>query len=549
MIDKNVIRLIQAGDINQQQLQAALEEQVVTNESIINILVKKGYITESRIKDTLELVELDNINVRELQISPGVLKMLPVHIIRNNKVFPLKFENNKFVLAMIDPKDLITRDTVGIVLGKSITLQRFKITEEDYYFLTNKYIHILGDLKEKDSAEMSGLDESGSDSKDDSTTNQVDRFITKLFNGALQKKVSLITVEPSTDHVRIRFKIDDTFYEEARLPKKMYPNFLVQIKNLSGLEGEDKSFYYGGNFKFTDQEKKEINFVINCLKTINGDKLVIRPGYPIPDLNNLFYYPEIYEYINKITDNNKGMILVIGGAGSGKSTTLYSLLQHKISNRYQLMTIEDPIKYIFENYVSQIQLKSEKIPSLTELISEVVKHNPDVLMVQEIKDELWCNLIEEFALSGMLVLTSMRAYNTISALKRLKRMNYPNFASIQCIINQKLLKKLCPFCRINYPPSQDELQLIKSESAQVPVIYQADPSGCTKCFGGYKGLIGVFEIIKVNRDLVDLFANNEYFGANVGKLIGECCIMTFKEYGKSLLVDGIVSFDEMKKLI
>jgi type IV pilus assembly protein PilB len=547
MVDKTVIRLIQSGEINQQQLQVALEEQVRTNESIVKILIQKGFITEASLKDSLELSEMENINVKELQISPGVLKMLPVHIIRNNKVFPLKFENNKFVLAMVNPKDLITKDTVSIVLGKSITLQRFKITGEEYSFLTNKYIHILGDLKEKEVPEPGTVEDSG-EPKDDSTSGQVDRFITKLFHSALHKKASLITVEPGSDHVRIRFKIDDIFYEESRLPKKMYPNFLIQIKTLSGVEGEDKGFYYCGNFKFAEADKKETNFVINSMKTINGDKLIIRPGYPIPDLNNLFYHPEIYEYLNSVTINNKGMILVIGGAGSGKSTTLYSLLQHKISNRYQLMTIEDPIKYVFENYVSQIQLKSDRISSLTDLISEVVKHNPDVLMVQEIKDELWSNLIEELALSGMLVLTAMRAYNGISALKRLKRLNYPNFASIQCIINQKLLKKLCPYCRIKATPTAEELLTMKATPEQIPEVYQADPSGCSKCFGGYKDLIGVFEIIKVTRELVDMFASSDYFGANVGKLIGESCIMTFKQYCLKLLIDGVISFEEIKKL-
>lgn len=548
MVDKTVIRLIQSGEISQQQLQQALEEQVVTNETILKILVRKGFITEAAIKDCIELSELENINLRELPISPGVLKMLPVHIIRNNKVFPLKFENNKFVLAMVNPQDLQTKDTVGIVLGKSISLQRFKITEEDYNFLTNKYIHILGDLKDKESAEVSNLEEQGTETKDDSTTGQVDRFITKLLNSALNKRASLITVEPGSDHVRIRFKIDDTWYEESRLPKKMYPNFLIQIKTLSGIDAEEENFYFCGNFKFREADKKEINFVISCIKTINGDKLIISPCYQIPDLNKLFYYPEIYDYIDKVTINNRGMILVIGGVGSGKSTTLYSLLKHKISNRYQLMTIEDPIKYVFENYVSQIQIKSDKISSLTDLISEVVKHNPDVLLVQEIKDELWGNLIEELAMSGMLVLTSMRAYNTISALKRLKRINYPNFASIQCIINQKLLKKLCPFCSIICIPSSEELRSINATIDQIPEAYQADSSGCSKCFGGYKDLIGVYEVIKVNRELVEQFASNDYFGVNTGKLINESCLMTFKEYCKGLLKDGIISFEEIKKL-
>ncbi|MBC7475661.1 MAG: Flp pilus assembly complex ATPase component TadA, partial [Candidatus Sericytochromatia bacterium] len=438
MIDRTVRRLLETGDITPEHLQYALEEQLITNQSIVKIIVNRGYITEARIKDALEIYEYEDIDARSIDISSAVIKMLPLHLIRNNHVFPLKFENNQFVLGMVDPKDLITKDTVSMFLGKTIVLQRFKISEEDYQYLLSKYVHLFAENKETDViiTETNSNESHSHDSKEEAKADPIlsipiEKIISRVLDNALKKRASQITVEPGYENIRIRFKIDDTYYEEARLPRKMYDNFLNYVKQLGGIQNNDKSFHYSGHFKYTDtHDKKEINIVLNGIKTIQGDKLILRPGYPIPDLKSLFYYPELYNYLNKVTGKNKGLILVIGSAGSGKSTTLYSLLQHKISTKHQLMTIESPVKYVFENYVSQVEIKNDKDVELSELVYEVSKHNPDILMVQEIKNEVWSSLIEELALSGMLVLTGMRAYNVLSAFKKLKRMSFPNFASI-----------------------------------------------------------------------------------------------------------------------
>ena len=134
MIDKTVRRLLETGSITPQNLQFALDEQLRTNESILKILIRTGIITEARIKDALEIYEVEDINIKEIQIPPSVLRMLPLHIIKNNKVFPIKFENNSLVLAMIDPKNLLAKDTVSMFLGKGVAIQRLKVTEEDLAF-------------------------------------------------------------------------------------------------------------------------------------------------------------------------------------------------------------------------------------------------------------------------------------------------------------------------------------------------------------------------------------------------------------------------------
>lgn len=558
MIDRTVKRLLETGEITPVHLQFALEEQHITNESIIKILLKKGYVTEARIKDALEIYEEEDIDIRTIQINPGVLKMLPSHLIKNNKVFPLKFENNIFVLGMVDPKDLIAKDNVGMFLGKSISLQRLKISEEDYTFLLNKYNHTINDSKEKEHEEIVEHVEEKNEhitdeiSKPDKTiaaieSIPIERIFNKVLENALNKKANQITVEPGFELVKIRFKIDDTFYEEARLPRKMYPGFLNYLKQLCNINERDEN-YYSGHFKHSTNDKKEINFVVNGVKTIHGDKLILRPGYQVPDLKNLFYYKELYQYIDQVTSKNRGLILVIGNAGTGKSTTLYSILQHKISTKYQLMTLETSVKYIFENYISQVEVNNKKDDSLSDLIYEVSKHNPDVLMVQEIKDDAWASLIEELALSGMLILTGMRAYNVLSAFKRLKRMSFPNFASIQCIINQKLLKKLCPYCKVKSSLSEQQLNAIGLKEDQIPAVYKADPKGCSKCFGGYHDLIGIFEVVKMTREMIKLLNNDEHQSEEMTKALSGSCIMTFKEYATMLLMDGIICYEELNKI-
>lgn len=562
MIDRTVKRLLETGEITPLHLQVALEEQHITNESIIKILLKKGFITEARIKDTLEIYEEEDINIKTIEINPGVLKMLPYHLIKNNKVFPLKFENNNFVLGMTDPKDLLAKDAVSMFLGKTISLQRFKISPEDHEFLLNKYSHSINENKEviETIIEPDKSEDKEVDTISTSSDNvPIEKLVAKILDNAIYKRAVQISAEPNDDNIKIRFKIDDTFYEEARFPRKMYQNFINYIKQLCKIDITEHD-YYSGHFKFLHSprneeksdklsDKKEISFVVNSIKTVQGDKLILRPGYQIPDLKNLFYYKEIYEYIKQVISKNRGLILVIGNAGSGKSTTLYSILKNKISTKYQLMTIEDNIKYIFDNYVSQIQIKKDKNNnSITDLVYEVSRHNPDVLMVQDIKDEEWSAKIEELALSGMLVLTGMRAYNVLSAFKRLKYINFPNFASIQCIVNQKLLKKLCPYCKIKSTLTPQQLLYLGVKFEQIPAVYTADLKGCNKCYGGFSGLIGIFEVVKMTREIITLLNTGDHQGEEMTKAINSSCIITFKDYSTRLLMDGIISYEELNKI-
>jgi type II secretory ATPase GspE/PulE/Tfp pilus assembly ATPase PilB-like protein len=542
MLDKTIKRLLETGLITPQHLQFALDEQLRTNESILKILIDNTIISEARVKDAMEIYELEDIKITEINIPPSVIKMLPLHIIKTNKVFPIKFENNVFVLAMLDPKDLMAKDTVSIFLGKGISIQRYKITEDELDFLINKFSGLIA----KDRESEIKLEEVSNENKDSYLEDSINKLINKMLVSSVNKKASQISIEPGSEDIRIRFKVYDSFFEEARIPKKIYPNFLLNLKQRANLEGEEKNNYYSGNFKFTSPDKKENNFVINGIKTINGEKITLRASYPIPDLKNLLYHQESFHYVEKLVSKNKGLIVVIGDSGSGKSTTLYSILQHKISNTHQLMTIEDTIKYIFDNYVSQIQLKSDKNYSSKELVREVLKHNPDVLMVQDVKDESWITLIEELALSGMLILAGMRSYNTLSAFNRLKRMGFPNFSSIQCVINQKLLRKLCPYCKTKSSLTQIDKDALRI-NIDINDIYQANHNGCSKCTNGYIDLIGLFEIVKMNKDLVKLLNSNDYYSEEVGKAINESCIISMKEYGLSLLSEGVISIDELKK--
>lgn len=544
MLDKTIKRLLETGLIAPQHLQFALDEQLRTNESILKILIDHNIITEARVKDAMEIYELEDIKIREINISASVIKMLPLHIIKTNKVFPVKFENNIFVLAMVDPKDLMAKDTVSIFLGKGISIQRYKINEEDLDFLINKFSNLITQDKE---SEIIKIDDVNSENKETYLEEFINKLIYKMLVSAISKKASQISIEPGSEDIRIRFKIYDSFFEEARITKKIYPNFLLNLKQRAGLESEEKSSYYSGNFNFISNERKENNIVINGVRTINGEKVTLRPCYSIPNLKNLLYHQESFEYVQNLVSKNKGLILVIGDSGSGKSTTLYSILQNKISNSYQLITLEDTIKHVFDNYVSQIQLKNDKSYSPKELVREVLKQNPDVLMLQELKDENWVSLVEDLALSGMLVLTGMRSYNTLAAFNRLKRMNFPNFSSIQCVINQKLLRKLCSYCKTKTTVSDSDKSLLKLDN--IKDVYEANHNGCSKCTNGHIDLIGLFEIVKMNKELVKLLNSSEHYGEEIGKAINDSCIISMRGYGSTLLADGVISIEEFKKTL
>ncbi|MFN4150262.1 MAG: ATPase, T2SS/T4P/T4SS family, partial [Candidatus Sericytochromatia bacterium] len=304
MLDKTIKRLLETGLITPQHLQFALDEQLRTNESILKILIDNSIISEARVKDAMEIYELEDIKITEINISPSVIKMLPLHIIKINKVFPVKFENNVFVLAMVDPKDLMAKDTVSIFLGKGISIQRYKITEDELDFLINKFSNLIA--KDRDS-EIIKLEEESSENKESYLEESINKLINKMLASSINKKASQISIEPGSEDIRIRFKIYDSFFEEARIPKKIYPQFLLNLKQKATLEGEEKNNYYSGNFKFISPDRKENNFVINGIKTINGEKVTLRASYPIPDLKNLLYHHDSFDYVEKLISKNKGL--------------------------------------------------------------------------------------------------------------------------------------------------------------------------------------------------------------------------------------------------
>lgn len=537
MLDKAVKKLLESGDITPHDLQIVLEEQLRTNQSITKILVDKGFTTEAKIKDALESYDLEDIKIREIYIHPNVIKMIPDHVIKNNKVFPLKFENNSLILAMVDPKDLLTKDSVSIFLGRSTSFQSCVITKDDHDFLVNKFINSSRDRYENQETQINQKEnEAYSDAS-------INKLINRMFEGAIRKKATHITIEPGIENVKIRFKIDNSFYEEGRLPKKVYSTFLTQIKETASIDNT-KKHNYSGNFKFTDSEKKDFNIVIDSIHSITGEKLIIRIGSKIPELKKLLYSDHAYDEIKKVIDKNKGLVFVVGESGAGKTTTLYSMLQSRISNRYQIMTIEENVQYVFDNYVTQVKI--DKSTPVKDIVYESLRHNPDILMFEETKDTCWSSLIEDLALSGMLVLTSFRSYNVISAIKRLKAMNFPNFSSINAIINQKLVKKLCEECKIKINLNDEQKKHFYLTDKMVLDTYSADMRGCHKCIGGYKGLVGVFEIVKLNKEFIDFVSIDHY--SELAKRFDSFCVTTFKKHGSELFADGIISFEELSSL-
>lgn len=538
MLDKAVKKLLESGELTPHNLQTALEEQLRTKKNLTAIIVEKGFTTESRIKDILESYDIGDINIKEIYIHPNVIKMIPDNIIKNNKVFPLKFENNSLILSMVDTKDLLTKDSVGIILGRSTSLQTCKITKDEHDFLVKKFIK-----NSPERIENQELLISPKESNEVNSEFAITKLISKMLDTAIKKSAGQITIEPGFENVRIRFKIDDAFYEEGRISKKIYVQFINQIRQLFTID-PSKKHNFSGNYKFTDSDKREFNVLLDSLNTINGEKIIIRIGYPIIGMRNLFYTEKAYEEIQKSIEKNKGLVLVIGDSGSGKTTTLYSILQNKISNRYQLMTIEENVQYIFDNYISQTKI--DKNSPLKELVYELIRQNPDVIMFEEVKDVSWAHLIEELALSGMLVLTSFRSYNVISAIKRLKSLGFPNFSSIQSIVNQKLIKKLCNNCKIEIEQTEEHKKFLNLDEENLIYAYEPDIRGCNHCLGGYKGMVAIFEIIRVNKDFIDFINQDKYSELAIN--FDSFCITTFKKHASYLFSDGIISFEQLKSL-
>lgn len=544
-------KLVESGYINNEQLERALSLQRGTGKRVGEILIEQGIINAETLTSVLtDLLNIESINLTTLMIDPIATSLIPENICKRYQVFPFKLENNKLHVAMSDPQDRVAIQDLRRISGKEILAYICSIGEinqaidncysnADLNKAINEYVKTTKTMQKDDLA----LEE-------DVNAAPIVRLVHSVLESAVRTKASDIHIEQDGEYMRIRFRVDGILREHMKTSAKPYRAVVSRIKIMASLNISEKRLPQDGRIIQTI-DNKNIDFRVSTMPTNKDEKVVMRVldkasylvGKQKLGLNN-----DAIKLYDELLSKPYGLILVVGPTGSGKTTTLYSMLNQLNSVEKNILTIEDPIEYELEG-INQSQINIKAGLDFSNALRAFMRQDPDIIMVGEIRDYDTSEIAIRAALTGHLVLSTLHANTAVGAISRLLDMNVPGYlltSSIIGVISQRLVRKLCPHCMEAKLAEIGEKQALGLPIDQEITIYK--PVGCPRCSNqGYKGRIGVYEILTLDKDIRNLINS----GAKEDEILEKA-----KENGMQLLKDdavlkvlsGDTSIEEMLKV-
>ena len=554
--------LIHINKLSESQLQEALLVQKNTKNKLGVVLVKNGFITE----DDLVTVYSMQLGYRKaddeflLNIDPKVASIIPEEFARQNAVLVLEKSNSSIKVAMEDPEDITCIDALQrltglvpdvLVVGPN-TLER--ALDEVYGEIKKS-----GEVKEvfEGITVISGDDEKKEEvDLSPEKASKEDAPIVKLVNMILQESIKEratdIHIEPQEKNVIVRIRIDGVLQTIMTPPNTSLSGLVTRIKILSKLNIAEKRLPQDGRFTIKTTEK-EIDVRVSILPTIYGEKIVMRlldkTGFAF-NLKSLGLDKDLIQIFQNVITRPYGLIIVSGPTGSGKSTTLYASLKEIKNDLINITTVEDPVEYHLDG-INQVQVFEHIGLTFGASLKFILRQDPDILLIGEIRDQETADIAVKFSLTGHLVFSTLHANDAVSTITRLLDLGVPPFLVGSCVnlvMAQRLVRKICPHCREEYDPSDEELKLVGLNRKRLNGKKLHQAKGCRECRNtGYLGRTGIFELIPMTRKVRALIYDN----ANEDE-IRSCAMkegmVSMRESGLRKILDGTTTIQEVLRI-
>lgn len=600
--------LVQSGYVNTEQMKQALIESRKSGKKLTDVLesitgqqlspefireYKKQHLFELKILYGVESLDPEVNQIGNLMVGQLIDSLIPVDVCRRHRLLPLSKQEDQtppyVLVAMVEPDNLDASDDLNRILrNKNLSLQRMVITQEDYQHLINKYLDELA-IREKEKEQKRDTDinqdikyledqdiEEVAEDKDadinasikDAEDAPIIKLVNRILFKALQEKVSDIHIEPQEENLRIRFRKDGVLHEAFDpVPKKIIPAVTARFKIISNLDIAERRLPQDGRIRRLFEGRK-VDFRVNTLPSRYGEKVVLRildNSSTQLGLNKLITDPETLHIVQDMVSKPFGLILVTGPTGSGKTTSLYSVLAEKNDPRINISTVEDPIEYSLPG-ITQVQVIREKGLDFSTALRAFLRQDPDVLLVGETRDKETAKTAIEAALTGHLVLTTLHTNDAPGAIARLGEMGIEPFmvsSSLIGVVAQRLVRRVCSQCRIPYTPTTEELAryglsasketsvtFYKANSLPPESIAEAKTKNqiCPACNGiGYKGRCGVYEVMRVTENLQTLI-NQEAPTERIKEVAVDEGMKTLLAYSLDLVRQGSTTLEEVERV-
>lgn len=508
-------RLIEAGLISEDQLQVALKEQSRNDEPLGRILVNLGLISEGVLRDTLgESLGHDAIDLATAIPDPDALKMVPKNIARRYGILPINFDKNEKVLtlAMADTFNVVAIDQVAATLGSGVGISTLVAGEAEIEAAIEQFyqyeLSIQGILREIDTGERDNLNVAV---ETEEYSHPLIRLVDAILADAVKRDASDIHLEPEAGFLRVRYRIDGVMRQVMALHRSYWPGMVVRLKVMAKMNIAETRAPQDGRIGLT-LAGRQIDFRVAAQATTHGENFVLRVldrRKGIVPLEKLNLVRSTLTSLQVMMARPEGIILVTGPTGSGKTTTLYSMLNFRNDESVNIMTLEDPVEYPMA-MIRQTSLNEAAKLDFANGIRSMMRQDPDIILVGEVRDEETAEMAFRAAMTGHQVFTTLHTNSALGAIPRLLDIGVkPQIlaGNIIGIVAQRLVRKLCRHCKQAYAPDEAERGLLGITGTKPVLLYRGGT--CEACnFLGFKGRLAVVEVLKVNHEFDEMIAHS-----------------------------------------
>ncbi|TWH48295.1 GspE/PulE family protein [Sporomusa sp. KB1] len=542
--------LIEANYLRPEQLEQAVRVQKKTGERLEKVLINLGYITEANMIEVLEFqLGVPYVNMVAMDVAHEIAATIPVSLAERYKVIPIKKEGRKLTLAMADPTNFFAIDDVRMASGCEV--EPVIAAEREIMRAINQSYGVQ-DLVEKAVNKLKA-DESDRIAEVQLTDDApIVSIVNSIISQAIKERASDIHIEPQEKLLRVRFRVDGVLREVVTFPRHTHAAIISRIKIMSELDIAEKRLPQDGRIK-VQEFGRDIDLRVSTLPTITGEKIVLRildKNSIICDIKGLGFAPQNLTRYRKLYSQSYGMILVTGPTGSGKTTTLYSTLTEISTPSKNVITVEEPVEYRLDG-VNQVQINHKAGLNFANGLRSILRQDPNVVMVGEIRDAETADIAIRAALTGHLVFSTLHTNDAPGAITRLIDMGIEPFlvaSSVLGIVAQRLVRVICPECKQQYVPEvgSPEWQFLGSDSGREIVLYRG--AGCSCCsHTGYFGRMAIHEVMSVGSAVREAI-NRQVSNDMLATLAAKEGMISMREDGISKAYNGLTTVSEVMRV-
>ena len=547
--------LVSSGVISQEQLGQALARQKETKKRLGEELIDDGIITEQQLIDTLRLqLGIEFVDLSAVEPDPQLVDVLPRNIAKKYGVTPVRLHGNTLYLAMSDPLNFMAQEEVRAATHRRVVPM---ITTADGIERANASLYggegaqrAIQDMRREAPATQQESTADAVVELNDTAAPTV-RLVNSIIERAAAENASDIHLDPCADCIRVRMRVDGVMCPVMTVPSDLYASVLARLKIMGGMDVTERRVPQDGRAGVR-LRNRSFDLRMSTLPTIYGEKCVIR----VLDKNSAFLSRdgigvegkqlEQYEYL---MGRPSGTILIVGPTGSGKTSTMYTMIHQLNSEQVNLMTLEDPVEYNIDG-INQVQINEKTGMTFASGLRSILRQDPDIIAVGEIRDGETAEIAMRAAITGHLVLSTVHTNDALSTVERLKDIGVPNYliaGALNGVISQRLVRTICPDCKQAYDPTAQELAELGLPADSKQKLFRG--KGCPNCFGrGYRGRTAVFEMLVLSRRMRSAIAKGMDREDLREILRQEGDYATLQENCRRLVQDGVTTIEEARRL-